>query len=61
MENRRKLDRDILRFLERDENSRNTTGIKKTITVRKVKKQKRLLNAIVTGVTSEICTRDERK
>lgn len=45
MEKRRKLDQDILRFLERDENSRITTGIKQTITVRKVRKQKRLLNA----------------
>lgn len=42
---RRRLDQDIHSFFERDENSRMTPGIKQTITVRKMKKQKRLLTA----------------
>lgn len=42
---RRRLDQDIHSFFERDKNSRMTLGIKQTITVRKMKKQKRLLTA----------------
>lgn len=42
---RRRLDQDIHSFFERDKNSRMTPGIKQTITVRKMKKQKRLLTA----------------
>lgn len=41
----KRLDQDIHSFFERDEDSRMTPGIKQTVTVRKMKKQKRLLAA----------------
>jgi hypothetical protein len=58
---RKRLDQEIHSFFERDENSRVTPGIKQTITVRKMKKQKRLLTASLQELYDRYVTETKEK